>query len=237
MSGCRRAQLASLPPAARTPAGTGRCSAARSRRYSPDHQLQDVSLFIDHLLLENRGRTGHLDQYRVLSTLYQRRAQDVGLVLGYVPLVLIAMNVFYAGLAYPAGMAADRVSQLTPGKNRCERRTCVDRIESPSESTCLPPRIRGDSDSAPHCSPPGQVPRGRRGQASVSPEPTLFRNPCWLAGSGRRSSLPGDLRGLAPRRSNSQVTRSVQESSHAARHRRGVRTFRMRRCPPCGQRR
>ncbi len=38
------------------------------------------------------------------------RAQDVGLALGYVPLVLIVMNVFYAGLAYPAGAAADRVS-------------------------------------------------------------------------------------------------------------------------------
>ena len=41
------------------------------------------------------------------------RAQDVGLALGYVPLVLVAMNVFYAALAYPAGMAADRVSQRT----------------------------------------------------------------------------------------------------------------------------
>ena len=39
------------------------------------------------------------------------RAQDIGLALGYVPLVMIAMNVFYAGLAYPAGMAADRVNQ------------------------------------------------------------------------------------------------------------------------------
>ena len=38
------------------------------------------------------------------------RAQDVGLVLSYVPLVLIAMNVVYTGLAYPAGAAADRVS-------------------------------------------------------------------------------------------------------------------------------
>ncbi len=38
------------------------------------------------------------------------RAQDVGLALGYVPLVLIVMNVFYAGLAYPAGAAADGVS-------------------------------------------------------------------------------------------------------------------------------
>ncbi len=38
------------------------------------------------------------------------RAQDVGLALGYVPLVLIMMNVVYAGFAYPAGAAADRVS-------------------------------------------------------------------------------------------------------------------------------
>jgi MFS family permease len=39
------------------------------------------------------------------------RAQDVGLSLGYVPLVMIVMNVFYAGLAYPAGVAADRISR------------------------------------------------------------------------------------------------------------------------------
>jgi len=39
------------------------------------------------------------------------RAQDVGLGLGYVPIVMIIMNVFYAGAAYPAGSAADHVSQ------------------------------------------------------------------------------------------------------------------------------
>ena len=39
------------------------------------------------------------------------RAQDVGLELGYVPIVMIVMNVFYAGAAYPAGSAADRLSQ------------------------------------------------------------------------------------------------------------------------------
>jgi MFS family permease len=39
------------------------------------------------------------------------RAQDAGLEIGYVPLVMIVMNVFYAGAAYPAGAAADRVSQ------------------------------------------------------------------------------------------------------------------------------
>ncbi len=41
------------------------------------------------------------------------RAKDVGLPLGYVPLVMIVMNVFYAGFAYPAGVAADRVSRRT----------------------------------------------------------------------------------------------------------------------------
>jgi MFS family permease len=38
------------------------------------------------------------------------RAQTVGLALGYVPLVMIVMNAVYAGSAYPAGAAADRVS-------------------------------------------------------------------------------------------------------------------------------
>jgi MFS family permease len=41
------------------------------------------------------------------------RAQDVGLELGYVPIVMIVMNVFYAGAAYPSGAAADHVSQRT----------------------------------------------------------------------------------------------------------------------------
>jgi MFS family permease len=41
------------------------------------------------------------------------RAQDVGLELSYVPIVMIVMNVFYAGAAYPAGSAADHVSQHT----------------------------------------------------------------------------------------------------------------------------
>jgi len=38
------------------------------------------------------------------------RAQDVGLELSYVPIVMIVMNVVYAGAAYPAGAAADRIS-------------------------------------------------------------------------------------------------------------------------------
>lgn len=38
------------------------------------------------------------------------RAQDVGLALRFVPLVMIVMNVLYAGAAYPAGVAADRAS-------------------------------------------------------------------------------------------------------------------------------
>jgi MFS family permease len=41
------------------------------------------------------------------------RAQDVGLPLGYVPLVLIVMNVVYTVTAYPSGVVADRLSQRT----------------------------------------------------------------------------------------------------------------------------
>ena len=41
------------------------------------------------------------------------RAQDVGLALGYVPVVMVVMNAFYAGAAYPAGAAADRASPRT----------------------------------------------------------------------------------------------------------------------------
>jgi len=37
------------------------------------------------------------------------RAQDAGLELAFVPLVMIVMNVGYAGAAFPAGAAADRV--------------------------------------------------------------------------------------------------------------------------------
>ena len=41
------------------------------------------------------------------------RAQDVGLAVGYVPVIMIVMNVFYALFAYPAGAAADRLSART----------------------------------------------------------------------------------------------------------------------------
>jgi len=38
------------------------------------------------------------------------RAQELGLALGLIPLVLVVMNVIYAAVAYPAGVAADRMS-------------------------------------------------------------------------------------------------------------------------------
>ena len=41
------------------------------------------------------------------------RAQDVGLALRYVPMVMIVMNAVYAAAAYPAGAAADRLSART----------------------------------------------------------------------------------------------------------------------------
>lgn len=41
------------------------------------------------------------------------RAQDVGLSIGYVPMILIVMNIFYSVVAYPAGAAADRLPART----------------------------------------------------------------------------------------------------------------------------
>lgn len=41
------------------------------------------------------------------------RAQGLGLALALVPAIMIAMNVVYAALAYPAGAAADRMSPRT----------------------------------------------------------------------------------------------------------------------------
>jgi MFS family permease len=41
------------------------------------------------------------------------RAQDIGLSIGYVPVIMIIMNIIYALFAYPAGAAADRLSAHT----------------------------------------------------------------------------------------------------------------------------
>lgn len=41
------------------------------------------------------------------------RAEDVGLALSYVPLIMVAMSLFFAVAAYPAGAAADRMRPRT----------------------------------------------------------------------------------------------------------------------------
>ena len=41
------------------------------------------------------------------------RAQDVGLAIGYVPLIMVVMNAVYAAFAYPAGAAADALAPRT----------------------------------------------------------------------------------------------------------------------------
>ncbi len=41
------------------------------------------------------------------------RAQDLGLAIGYVPSIMIVMNIVYAMFAYPAGAMADRISART----------------------------------------------------------------------------------------------------------------------------
>lgn len=38
------------------------------------------------------------------------RGRDVGLTIGQLPLVMVVMNLAFAGIAYPAGLAADRLS-------------------------------------------------------------------------------------------------------------------------------
>lgn len=38
------------------------------------------------------------------------RAKDLGIAIGYLPIVMIVMNVFYAACAYPAGKLADRIN-------------------------------------------------------------------------------------------------------------------------------
>lgn len=38
------------------------------------------------------------------------RAQDLGLAIGYVPLIMVIMNAAYAAFAYPAGVAADALA-------------------------------------------------------------------------------------------------------------------------------
>lgn len=41
------------------------------------------------------------------------RAEDIGLAIGFVPVIMVVMNVFYAAAAYPAGAAADRFRSRT----------------------------------------------------------------------------------------------------------------------------
>lgn len=41
------------------------------------------------------------------------RAQNIGMAIGYVPAIMIVMNVVYAMVAYPAGAAADRFAART----------------------------------------------------------------------------------------------------------------------------
>ncbi|MBN1363708.1 MAG: MFS transporter [Syntrophaceae bacterium] len=41
------------------------------------------------------------------------RAQDVGIAIGYVPAIMIVMNIVYSGFAYPAGAASDKFSART----------------------------------------------------------------------------------------------------------------------------
>ncbi len=56
------------------------------------------------------GAGGALTMARFSEAFLVLRAQDQGMTLAYLPLVLVTMNVVYAGVAYPAGVLADRAA-------------------------------------------------------------------------------------------------------------------------------
>jgi MFS family permease len=96
--------VAILVVAVREPAGSRGDSAVR-----PPLTLADANrLPLRYWLVVLVGAVFTLARFSEAFLLL--RARDVGLALALVPMVLIAMNVVYAVLAYPAGIAADRFS-------------------------------------------------------------------------------------------------------------------------------
>jgi MFS family permease len=96
--------VAILVVAVREPAGSRGGSAVR-----PPLTLADARLLpLRYWLVVLVGAVFTLARFSEAFLLL--RAQDVGLALGLVPMVLIVMNVVYSALAYPAGAAADRFS-------------------------------------------------------------------------------------------------------------------------------
>jgi len=96
--------VALLAAAVREPAGSQRGSEIRAPLAWADAKRLQIRYWLIVLLGAVFTLARFSEAFLVL------RAQDVGLALGLVPLVLVVMNVVYAAIAYPAGAAADRFS-------------------------------------------------------------------------------------------------------------------------------
>jgi MFS family permease len=96
--------VALLAAAVREPGGGARASTLRPPLSFADARRLPVRYWLIVLLGAVFTLARFSEAFLVL------RAQDVGLTLGLVPLVLVVMNVVYAAIAFPAGAAADRFS-------------------------------------------------------------------------------------------------------------------------------
>lgn len=87
------------------------------REPAPDHVKAPLTLADIRLLSLRYWRVVGLGAVFTLARFSEAflvlRAEDIGLALGYVPVVMVVMNLFYAGAAYPAGAAADRLRPRT----------------------------------------------------------------------------------------------------------------------------
>jgi MFS family permease len=96
--------VALLAAAVREPAGARRGPEARSPLTWADAKRLPAEYWLIVLLGAVFTLARFSEAFLVL------RAQDLGLALGLVPVVLVVMNLVYAAVAYPAGAAADRFS-------------------------------------------------------------------------------------------------------------------------------
>jgi len=96
-----------LMTAVREPAARSRAGASRNPLRLSDSRRLPLRFWLVVLL----GAVFTLARFSEAFLIL--RAKDVGLAIGYVPLIMVVMNVFYSAFSYPAGRAADRISART----------------------------------------------------------------------------------------------------------------------------
>jgi MFS family permease len=93
-----------LITAVREPASQVRADSAKNRLKLADSRRLPMRFWLVVLL----GAVFTLARFSEAFLIL--RARDVGLAIGYVPLIMVVMNIFYSAFSYPAGKAADTVS-------------------------------------------------------------------------------------------------------------------------------